>query len=98
MGFWKLSFKFTFDCLHFNAYLELTFKNWNRKLGGEKKSAQTQGWNDNGSQMYMGRCLLLLKCQQEAIKFNLLVTLLHYGNLNVVTTVTWGLHYSQEYR
>lgn len=88
MGFWTLSFKFTpFDCLHFKAFLELIFKNWNRELG-EKKSSQTEGWNDNDSQMYMGRCLLLSKCQQKAINFSLLVTPLHYGNLNVVTIVT----------
>lgn len=37
MGFWTLSFKFTpFDCLHFKAFLELIFKNWNRELGEKK--------------------------------------------------------------
>lgn len=35
MGFWKLSFKMTFDCLNFKAFLELIFKNWNRELGGK---------------------------------------------------------------
>lgn len=81
--------------------LQRLVESWYLVMGIENQKKTIQHKLHDGmamSQMRWGRCLFLSKCQQGAINFILLVTHLHYGNLNELISVTSGLHYSQEYR
>lgn len=81
--------------------LQRLVESWYLIIGIENQKKTIQHKLHDGmamSQMRWGRCLFLSKCQQGAINFILLVTHLHYGNLNELISVTSGLHYSQEYR